>query len=673
MLFYNDYMKFEKIQKIIIQFFIFLLPLFFLPVTRDSFDFNKNFLLIVFALTLILLFSIKTIIKKKLDFKLSSFDIPVFLLFVSVLLSLILVTPNRVDSLINPLGAGTFFALIIIYFFLRQFALSKKEISASLLASASVLGLFVLFQFVGITGKLSVPDIYKNRLFTPVGSLLNLLTFLFVCLVIAVFKLYKENNAKIATDYKNILLFVSSLLIVTGFAVTMLSVTKAENRPLFMPYSSSWSVSAQTMQNPQNGLFGVGLGNYLNAFTRFKPVQMNQGELWRVRFAVSSNLYFQVLSELGLLGFAALVFLLMKLLRSKLNLEDLLLPLLILLIGLFIPAGLLLLLIFFLFLSLLSLKSSKYSFVFPKGESAQIDSVSLQVVFFVFPFIAAAGFAFYFLGRAYRAELLMSKGIVQAARGNAQLTYDFQKEAVLLNPYFSPYRIIFSQTNYALAFLVGQKKELTDEDKNTLVQLLTQSINNAKLAINLNPGVIAWENIADLYRRITGISTDAVSWSEGSFNQAVKFDPANPILRVAFGQLYYANKAYDAALRQFQSAVILKDDFANGWYNVANTLREMGNIQGSRAAYEKTLTLVESGTNDYERVKKEMDALPKEPKTPITSERLETLTSPASPSADIKEEVNLNREEVAPEVSVTPSPVSSESAGFETEIGTPIQ
>lgn len=668
-------MKLSKLESWIIQFFLFLIPLFFLPVTRDFFDFNKNILLMVFTLVLVILFAVKSVLEKRVVFKLSILDLPVALFLVSIILSLIFVTSNKIDSMIDPFGAGTFISLILIYFFLKQFSLTKEIIENPLAASASILSVIAILEFTKVMEKLPIGAFYKNVLFSPAGSLLTLASFLVVVLIMIAVNLYQANSKKISFDLKNSLFFTASIITAAGVAVTLILMTSKDYAPLILPYNFGWSISADSLKKPLNAFFGTGLGNFVNVFTQFKPTEINLQSLWSFRFSSSSNFYFQILTELGIFGFASFCFMIIRLIRLKSKLEYRFYIIAILFTVLLIPANLLLLALLFIFLALISKNTSHRSFVYPKQQAADplVHAFSESqnqnqgennnyLIIMAFPFVAVCLMAFYFMGQAYRAEILMAKGIVQATRGNAQLTYDYQREAVVLSPYYSPYRLIFAQTNYALATLIAQKQQLSQNDQQTLSQLLTQAINNAKIAINLNPSSLPWQTLAELYKRLLGVTADAANWSATAYNQAITFDPSNPSLRISYGQLYYAVKAYDLAIRQFEVAAALKSDLANSWYNLANAYREKGDVTQSRAMYEKTLTLVKQGTNDYDRVKAEMDALPKEAAEPITQQKLETLSSPASPSAQIKKEVELNKKEVAPNVTLTPSPEASISA-----------
>jgi predicted Zn-dependent protease len=201
----------------------------------------------------------------------------------------------------------------------------------------------------------------------------------------------------------------------------------------------------------------------------------------------------------------------------------------------------------------------------------------------------------------------------------------------------------------ALANLISQQPDLTEEQKQTITQLVVQSVNNGKLAVRLYPSAVTWENLGLLYTNLLNAVQGADTWTIALYQEALKLDPNNPSLHVALGGIHYSLKRYDAALQEFGIAIQLKGDYSNAWYNAANAFREIKNIEASRQAYQNTLSLVEQGSPDYQKAKAEMDALPAMDTNP-QPQGLEELTPPEStPSSSIQE---APEEEVAPEVEV---------------------
>jgi len=70
--------------------------------------------------------------------------------------------------------------------------------------------------------------------------------------------------------------------------------------------------------------------------------------------------------------------------------------------------------------------------------------------------------------------------------------------------------------------------------------------------------------------------------------QAQKYDPENPMIQNALGQVYFLRERYDLAEQQFRKAISLQSTYSDARNNLARTLIE----QGKYAAAEKELNLV---------------------------------------------------------------------------------
>src|SRR3989344_8472051 len=125
----------NTIARMLIQIGIFLFPLFFLPVTRDTVNFNKHIFLIVAALILVIVYCIRSLREKRFTYVSSPLDIPVLLFALSYLASLLISSPNILYALTQPAGAGTIFSLTLILLFARQFVTTSEKTSPSTLLS----------------------------------------------------------------------------------------------------------------------------------------------------------------------------------------------------------------------------------------------------------------------------------------------------------------------------------------------------------------------------------------------------------------------------------------------------------------------------------------------------------------------------------------------------------
>lgn len=670
----------NKIGRLLLYFSLFLIPLLFLPVTRDFFAFNKNFFLFALALLLFAGFLVKTILKRQFSLQFNKLDLFVFL-FAGINLIATLLTRNRLEAFILPGQTGTIFALTLIYFLLRQFwhnDNSKLNLTKPFTFAGLVLSLLVMIQATGLTAKLPLPQIYQLRTFTPAGSLLILASYLLLVLVILIAD-FLEDQPQQGGKLKlpRPIQLIPFLIIFAGLVTSSALMFIPKNRPLLLPFSTGWQISIDSLKNPKTALLGVGPGNFVNAFSRFKPASFNNlPKLWAYRFTASSNYYFQLFSEIGLLGLASFFLLLYKLWQF-LKKEKSPLPLGLLAIVILLalmPQNILIMLLFYILLAKQALPKQNFGkWQYPKTHVLSLNyDVALRqklLLFLTLPGFLVVFLLFYLVGRAYYAEMLITDTLVNSQKKTGQQVYDAQTKAIKLNPYFSDYRVIFSQTNLILANAIARnlqknpKAETATKDRQNLAQLVTQAIDNGKLALSYNPSTANWENLASIYRALINAANDAEKWALSALGQAVLSDPVNPLLRVSLAGLMQSLGNLDEAERQLEIAVSLKPDFANAWYNLGNVEKDLHLTEKAKSSYEKALSLVVKDSSDYKHIEEQISALTGK-KQPADAKpgNLEVLSSPAdeaTPPAEVKPPLEL-QEGLAPAGSLlTPSPVVS--------------
>ena len=664
----------DKIVYRFIQACIFLVPLFFLPYTRDVFEYNKHFFLIVFALVLVIAYAVRMLREKRISFAVSQLDMPVLLLAGAYLISLLVSSPNTVYALLQPGGVGTILSLTMIYLLARQFIPDQKQdagmlgigsLATPLILSSVVLSLLLVIQVLQIPARMAfLPGFLQARTFTPAGSLYSLMFFLGIGSLLLLLSLAR----KIGKPQQISILLVG---VAAGLIASFYLASQVEFRFIRLPQTVGWRVAIASMSPPRHALFGVGPGNFINAYTAGKPTEMNQTDYWNIRFNMSSNYYFQILTELGIVGLAIVGYLIFSLVkyhgRSPLILG-------IFIAALFFPLPFLAVFALYVLLAELAMKKTK-AFSYPKKHHVPLDALksafaevhgeppkrelsSLAVAASVVLILLAAT-SLYFAGRAYAAERAMNQALLSAQTPNHQQTYDLMRQAMQLNPFHPDYRFVFSRTNLALANLIAGQTELTDAQRQSINQLISQSVDNGKLAIQLYPSAGTWENLAGIYAAILPVVEGADAWTIASYNNALTLDPANPMLRIRLGGVYYQLQRYDPAIRQFELAVFLKNDLANSWYNLANAYRQAGKLPEAAFAYQETLKNLDQSTPDYQTAKAEFDSLLAEAQSAQPQRNnLDTLTSPEStpsaqlnnPELEIDEEIPA--EDLAPEVAV---------------------
>lgn len=407
-----------------------------------------------------------------------------------------------------------------------------------------------------------------------------------------------------------------------------------------LPFVISWKVSASAFRD--STFWGTGPSSYLFNFATYKPAEFNGQNYWNFSFGTAYNEFLQILGTLGLFGFLSLVALSLVVLKngwknlavdtSSKDANDVVLSALaasglIIIVLLAIHATTIvstvvsLMMLAALMASQKSIreKVTEFSIGLKATTSGNNQFDLFPVIVFIVFLVAAVpvGVAGY---KAVAADYFHRLALSQANK-NGTLTYQYLQKAETLNPLIDLYRVDMAQTNFALANAIALQKgpskdnpkgSLSDQDKQTIQTLLSQSINEGKAAVTLNPRSSRnWEVLASIYRNITGVAQNALAFSLDAYGRAIQRDPLNPALRVNVGGIYYSVKNYDLAIRFFSDAANLKPDYALAYFNLAIALRDKGDFQNAALVAQQVVSLLQKdpSTQDYKVAKKLLDDL----------------------------------------------------------------
>jgi len=590
---------------IIVSIITFLFPLFFFPVIADPVFGAKNYFLVAVGVVLLIFSGLKLVQKEKINYSVAPLDIFVFLYLVANIVSwYFLPRGAKARSLVQPLGLGSAVGLTLFYLIIAQSKISQKfqSVLYGLIAAGAVLSLISVVLFIlpeGFSGGLVR---YLN--FAAFTNPLILGQFLFLIGVLVVSHLVRELSRD--GELSQWWMAVVTVLILVGTGVTIYRVI--QSKPLLLDWFSSWATTVEAFK--RKPLFGVGPRNFNTAFSRFRPREFNQSDIWNVRFGASHSWFLQVWAELGIIGLAVTILLLIRSLnvaKEKPQLRILLLANWVLL--LIFPGNLITLFLLFLGLGLARGEGAQKELNLIIGEKGQNGAP-----YVVSGLLIISGlFLGYYLYNLFLPELTYYRAVKAVSENKAAETYDLQRKAINQNRFRQTYRISFSQTNLALATNMirqarNQNHELTQEQRQQLQQLIAQAVNEAKSAVVLEPqNVVGWENLAQIYRQLIGLAQNADQWSISAYQQAVAMDSLNPRLRVDYGGLLFSLGEYEEAAKQFELAVNLKRDYANAWYNWAHALKQQEKLQQAVERLQQAVNLVDRDSNDYETVKAELE------------------------------------------------------------------
>lgn len=682
----------KYLQSLIFCLLIFLFPLFFLPLTQEFYATHKFYLLGFSVFAILIISVINTLIAQKIAWKKSIFDGGLILFLIAYAISVIISSPNKIQALLNPTnGFGIFLFLAIFYFIISNRGKYLSELTETILTySVFLTGIITIIFFFQPFKKAYLPSSWqflKNPFFTPLGSQIDLVIFLGFFIIYFLHRVfYKKPQAnpglasrqdKNSSALTNVFNFSALLIILIASCLTIFSILKSvylssnqknnapsANQLTLPPYSVSWYGALEVLKQPKTAIFGAGIDNFGAVFTKAKTFQYNQTPLWSINFNQSRSFALQLLTEAGLLGFLAFAFLLFHAIRIAFsNTSSKPLPVYILyltFVFLIFPPSSTALFLFFITLagieqvenrskSSTGIKFLKTEFNFSALIPLYISSIACFLI------IAAIVIGSYLLGRTYQAEVNFKKSLDGLISGSANI-YEDMRQAIILNPYIERFRINFSQINLLIANNVAAKttnqnsqenKELTDQDKQTIIQAIQAAINEAKTAVSLNPQKTAnWENLAAIYQNLINVAQGTDAWTVSAYQRAIVTDPANPRIRLALGGLFYSLGNYDDAIRLFEQSASLKTDWANAYYNLAWASFKKEDYKRAVAEMENALYFVDKKTADLAKVKNDLEEfkkkLPKE-----ESKKTEEATS----SAEIKpSELSLPKQ-IAPAIS----------------------
>jgi tetratricopeptide (TPR) repeat protein len=526
---------------------IFIFPFFFLPVTQEFFLTNKLYLLAFSSLFLLLISTIKIAVTKKISWQKGSFDNLLVLFLLSLAISIIISSPNKVQALLNPnFGFLTFFSLIVLYFYLSRIPTDKKTdfhqkspnlhqspsistyLYLSLFLSSFLLSLFTIIFFFQPFKNVNLPQslaFLKSPSFTPIGSQLDLAIFLGFFLIHGFTRIFGKtriytDNKRINTDnpWSSVFLYPWLSVILIALSLTLYSLFKPISTNLnqsLPPFRLSWYAAVEILKNPKTAFFGVGVDNFASIFTRVKDIAYNQSPLWQIfSFNFSRSAILHLFTETGILGllvFSLLIFSVLKqLIATNLNQspsisinlhKSLLISFIYLLICLFFfPPSLI---TWFLLFVVIGLEGAKMSvsndlggahFDFTSEEHTQevrkTASSDFDLSFLLPLYLGIVLFSFifltgfgYLLGRSYLAEIYFKKALDGIVKNDAKQAYANMRQAIILNPYIERFRLNFSQLNLLLANNIAAKASQPQEKDKKPSQLSEQDRQNISQAI----------------------------------------------------------------------------------------------------------------------------------------------------------------------------------------------
>jgi uncharacterized membrane protein len=311
----------NKVLKIYARLVLMVVPWFFLPVIYDSFDLGKSGFLFLSGFVGMILWGVGLLIEKKAEVKLSKWFWWVAVLLVWSGVSFWRMSVGgQARSWGSSLGLGGLAGLVM-WFFLWLQVRSKEESEKQLVFlsfSGLVVGIISLVVFMIPTSKLPLlwpkdnPLVSITNGWSVAGSLLAE-AVMFLWLGVAWLKklVVKIKNKADFNDY-----FKEALAVAFFGLMLMLGIYRMVKAGWgYLDLTSAWVIAAETLKN--SPIFGIGPGNFVEAFSRFRPASFNMTDAWANTFTTSSVGLLNLWTELGLVGLILVLMMVMMVWRRR--------------------------------------------------------------------------------------------------------------------------------------------------------------------------------------------------------------------------------------------------------------------------------------------------------------------------------------------------------------------
>ena len=639
-----------KVLRIVPLLLSVFIPLFFLPITADYFAFNKFFLIAVIGTLSLIAWCVRNLTRGKLHFTTSPALIPLIILVVANIVSSLWTSPTQHASLFGQ--TSMFFFLAIIFITVTSSQKNRFTINSTiygLIITASVLSIFTLLHYFGFITHFISSVSLSSKSFNPTGNILPALSFTLPILFATII---------FTTGIKNWIvksaLFASILLMIVGSLINISLILPQNSVPVLalLPLRAGWSIAIDTMKTWQTALFGTGPDTYFTVFTRLRPTYLNLDKyIWNIRYSESSNYIFSLITTTGLIGTLAFAFSFLNpliiSLKNKAGVEEknsfnfLLIALAFTTASFFIiPTGVVSLALAVVLLICLTVaqkiegfKSTKDLTFSLSANSAATpayhdlpETVSTSVTYSFLPwlitFVSVATLSgFWFFGsKMYLASVAYKQALnmIQSDPYNSYL--GFQKAATLdtFNPYY-PQRL--SQIFLSISKTYLSKENPTDTEKQSGADFAQRAIDAGKVSAQLDPmNVTVWENLFNVYSTLIPYANGSADLAASHALQAASLDPTNPAIYLQLGTLFYSAGDSDQAIKFFDRAVELKQNWDIPYYNLSSVYKAKKDYVRSLQYIKAGLQYTDPKSENLTAIQDEIKALEKLAPAPVATQ-----------------------------------------------------
>ncbi|MBP7768369.1 tetratricopeptide repeat protein [Candidatus Woesebacteria bacterium] len=620
-----------------------------LPISENFIFTSKLYLFFDITILLGFAFIIHSLQRKSIEFVLSPFTIPVTFFGIAIACSTFFTNSYPVEGLLNM--GGLFLSGVL--FILFAGTLVTKELSEKIIPTisitAAILTLLSATQALGygpaqIINQITPMQVKTDLGFNVAGNTIFALQFIIITIVGIVAQ-------TVATKHISKVSAIVFPILVCGILLFGYGVLPGKPGSIILPsWAASWSVTLDTIRSPRAALIGGGISSYSNLYNKYKPIWVNGTPAWSITFTQSNNLPLTLLSTAGFLGLLTWLVLIYKIVITTKNSTGTartigIMLLTSILFQLFLPTNI----VIFIFqvvciVGLISAQYGRLPLLRFQALSMTMDSQSS--IFHIptqkvsFPIYIISGilgvfllFFSYALVHAYVASFYFIQAAFSAQKNDVVGMFTKQQLAIQNNPFLDSYRRQYAITSMTIATSLANKANITDEEKTQVAELLQLSVREGRSAVMLDPNDA--DNLAvlaEIYRNMIGVAEQADQFSVQSYVQAIQNSPANPVLRLALGNVLVQQKQATEAASLFRQTIDIKPDYPDSYYQLAVTLTGLGAYKDAQATYQALLKLLNPETPDYAQVTKELAAVDAKIKQ-LESQRVKVAPPTPTPTA----------------------------------------
>lgn len=603
----------------------FLLPIFFLPLIANPLVNSK--LLLIFLVSFVSAFAFVTysLQKKTWEIIRTPFTFPLLVFALLVIVSSFVSHQYPAKQFLGLGGAYLGFAAVTLFAPTLLKAKYSHYFSLAVNTAAIILSVLSIAQLFGfglapLINQLSILDLPNTLAFSLSGA--TFVTIQFLSTVLLSNFLDRQNWQK--SWFNKIVIIVTAVALgINVWAVL------PKNPAAFQVLSlaNSASIARSSLAFTRNALFGYGPDSYGNAYNILKPTNINGFSYWQFTFDSAFNFLLTMIVSTGFLAFLAYLAFLIKIVVSikNSNKEETFLKSFVavaLAWQLFAPVNLVMLFLLAIALAFFTLVNReqyhKTSFVvnhltdfLHQGKWLKTKNIGFMLGNCLFGLFLV--FALYAVSRNFLAYFLLYRSSASLSQNKVAEAYGYHKDAKSLASQIDFVRRSYSSLNLQIAIALSNKADTSTAEQEQVLQLVNQAISEAKAATILDPtNYQNWSSLAQIYLQLIKTTDQAQQEAFNALAKAATYNPNNPELRIALGQLFLNKQQYAEAIVFFDQAVERKPDLFIAHYYLAQALAANGQLTEAKSALANSLSLLKKESEEYQIVEQELNQLVKQ-------------------------------------------------------------